>query len=171
MRALSTEIQESVSALAGKYLSFRLDQEEYGIPLLKVQEIIGLMAVTKVPHAPEFIRGVINLRGKIIPVLELRTKFGMAQRPDTDRTSVIVVRVEREGVAVTMGLIVDDVSEVLEIKASQLEAPPDFGTLVSASFILAMAKIGTRVVVLLDIDQVLSRHDLAETQIAVGSGD
>src|SRR5262245_14434175 len=108
-------------ATAGKYLTFGLGDEVYGLEILKVQEIIGLMRVTRVPGLPDVIRGVVNLRGKVIPVVDLRRKFGMAAQADTERTCIVVVRVSRDGQDLTVGLIVDDVREVLAIAESQLE--------------------------------------------------
>ncbi len=144
------------AAQAGKYLTFELGEEVYGLEILKVQEIIGIMGVTSVPKTPSFVRGVINLRGKVIPVVELRLKFDMEERPDTERTCIIVVQVVANGQLLTMGVIVDGVSEVLDIKAEQIEPPPSFGTRLSTDFILGMAKVDKKVVMLLDVDEVLS---------------
>src|SRR5215510_6035362 len=115
-----------LAATPGKYLTFGLGDEVYGLEILKVQEIIGLMRVTRVPGLPDVIRGVVNLRGKVIPVVDLRRKFSMEVKADTERTCIIVVRVWREGQALTVGLIVDDVREVLAIAEGQLEAVPRF---------------------------------------------
>jgi len=145
---------------AGKYLTFGLGDEVYGLEILKVQEIIGLMRVTRVPGLPEVIRGVVNLRGKVIPVVDLRRQFSMESKEDTERTCIIVVRVWREGQAVTVGLIVDDVSEVLAITEGQLEAVPRFSGDVETAFLLGMAKIAQRVVMLLDVDRILSSTQL-----------
>ncbi len=125
------------------------------------------MSVTHVPRTPAYVRGVINLRGKVIPVIELRRKFGMATTEDTGRTCIIVVQVESEGGHVIMGLLVDEVSEVTDITADQLEPPPTFGTSVDTTFILAMGKVGDKVVILLDVDRVLSTVEL---QAVVASG-
>jgi len=149
-------VTETVRAEPGKYLTFALDSEEYGLAILKVQEIIGIMKVTRVPKSPGYVRGVINLRGKVIPVVDLRLKFGMESKPDTERTCIIVGQIHRAGSRVTMGIIVDDVSEVLNITGEQLEAPPSFGASVDTEFILGMGKVGQKVVMLLDIDRVLS---------------
>ena len=151
----------TVAAKAGKYLTFKLGAEEFGLEILKVQEIIGIMKVTKVPRAPHFIRGVINLRGKVIPVVDLRTKFNMEGQADTERTCIIVVQVEHQKGNVTMGTIVDDVSEVLDIQAEQLEPTPTFGSSVETDFILGMGKVDKKVVMLLDIDRVLSGTDVS----------
>ena len=148
--------------LVGKYLTFALGREEYGIQILKVQEIIGMMDVTKVPKAPEFIRGIINLRGSVIPVVDLRMKFGMEQKADSEKTCVIVVNVSADDNAkrVTMGIIVDEVSEVLDIREEQIDPPPDFGALVDTRFILGIGKLGKKVAILLDIDKVLKTQEI-----------
>lgn len=151
----------SLAAVAGKYLTFVLGDETYGLEILKVQEIIGMMNVTHVPRTPAFVRGVINLRGKVIPVIDLRLKFDMEGREDTDRTCIIVVQVVRDSQTVTMGIIVDEVSEVLDIADGQIEAPPALGTAVETQFILGMGKIGQKVVMLLDIDRVLTLTELS----------
>lgn len=145
-----------IAAKAGKYLTFNLAAEEYGLAILKVQEIIGMMKVTRVPKLPPFVRGVINLRGKVIPVVDLRLKFGMDSRTDTDRTCIIVVQITRGSNRVTTGILVDDVSEVLNIGGEQIEPAPSFGTAISTDFILGMGKVGHKVVMLLDIDEVMA---------------
>ncbi len=156
-----TKSAESVGARAGKYLTFRLASEEYGLEILKVREIIGVMDITHVPRTPEYIRGVINLRGKVIPVLDLRTKFNMETTENTDETCIVVVDASSEGDTVQMGLLVDAVSEVLDIQASQIEDAPAFGTSVDTKFILGMGKVNNEVKILLDIDEVLTAGDMA----------
>jgi purine-binding chemotaxis protein CheW len=146
----------ATAAKAGKYLTFQLGKEVYGIEILKVQEIIGMMPVTRVPKTPGYVRGVINLRGKVIPVVELRSKFGMETREDTERTCIVVVQVAWSGGTVTMGLLVDEVSEVLNVAGEQIEAPPSFGSDVDTDFILGMGKVAQKVVMLLDVDKALS---------------
>ncbi len=154
----------ALAAKAGKYLTFKLGVEEYGLEILKVQEIIKMMDITKVPRTPEFVRGVINLRGKVIPVVDLRLKFCMESRENTDKTCVIVVQVTQANApngAVTMGTLVDEVSEVLDITGEQIEPSPEFGTAVDTAFILGMGKVAKKVIMLLDIDKVLSSGELA----------
>lgn len=151
----------SMDSLAGKYLTFELGKEIYGLEILKVQEIIGIMSITHVPRTPEYVRGVINLRGKVIPVVELRKKFGLPSVDDTDRTCIIVVQVRSESGSVTMGILVDEVSEVVDVSASQLEPAPSFGASIDTAYILAMGKVGERVVILLDIDCVLTVGEIA----------
>ncbi len=144
----------------GKHLTFTLGEEVYGVVILKVQEIIKLMAVTRVPRTPDYVRGVINLRGKVIPVVDLRAKFGMESIKDTERTCIIVVEVAGTNQGITMGVLVDAVSEVLEVAAEQIEPPPSFGTAVSTDFILGMGKVDEKVVMLLDVDKVLSSDEV-----------
>ena len=150
------EIKGGLVDKAGKYLTFNLAAEQYGVEILKVQEIIGLMPLTKVPRTPHFIRGVINLRGKVISVVDLRLKFGMEIKEDTRRTSIIVVKIKQSGHDVTMGLIVDDVYEVVNIEANDIEPTPEFGADIDTDFILGVGKINQKVVMLLDVDKVLS---------------
>lgn len=150
---------------AGKYLTFQLGKEAYGIAILKVQEIVGLMAVTRVPRMPHFVRGVVNLRGKVIPVFDLRLKFGLESREDTERTCIIVVRLNLGAGApgeseVTLGVIVDEVSEVVNVLAAQIEPAPAFGATVDVSFLQGMGKVGNKVVMLLDADRILPREDI-----------
>jgi purine-binding chemotaxis protein CheW len=154
---------------AGKYLTFELRGEIYGLEVLKVQEIIGIMSVTRVPRTPAFIRGVINLRGKVIPVIDLRLKFGMESRDDTERTCIIVV--QPSAAATKMGLIVDEVSEVVNIEGGQIEDTPSFGAEVETDFILGLGKINQKVVMLLDADKVLSGGEISLVSQAAGEGE
>jgi purine-binding chemotaxis protein CheW len=146
---------------AGKYLTFDLGDEEYGIPIIKVKEINGMMAITKVPQTEEYVKGVINLRGKVIPVIDLRLKFGMAAIEYTERTCIIVVEVQGEKGTVSIGLVVDSVSEVNNIRGEEIEDPPAFGTSLSTEYILGMAKKDDGVKILLDINRVLATRELA----------
>ena len=143
----------------GKYLTFALGEEEYGIGILKVREIIGLMPVTSVPQTPANVRGVINLRGKIIPVVDLRLKFGMACPELTERTCIVVVEMASDNGKISIGIVVDSVSEVLNIRASEIEDTPAFGSNLDTDYILGMAKSGQGVKMLLDIDKVLIRSE------------
>lgn len=146
--------------LSGKYLTFRLSDQEYGVEILKVREIIGLMDITIVPRTPNFIRGVINLRGKIIPVIDLRVKFGMCAVADTDLSCIIVVDVDTGDQSVQTGLLVDTVCEVLDIGGSNIEPTPAFGGDVQTNFILGMARIEEDVKILLNIEDVLNGQAL-----------
>lgn len=155
--------------LAGKYLTFRLGNEDYGLQILKVQEIIGIMNVTRVPRMPTFVRGIINLRGKLIPVVDMREKFAMARQEDTLKTCIIVVQVAMAGARITMGVIVDNVSEVINVFEQQIEPPPTFGTDIETAFMLAMGKVGQKVVILLDIDRVLTGTEAEQLATALAS--
>lgn len=138
--------------IGGKFLTFFLEEEAYGLEILKVHEIIGAMPITRVPRTPEFIRGVINLRGKVIPVVDLRLKFGMTAIAQTDVTCIIVVEVG----AIEMGIVVDKVSEVLNIDSREIDDAPSFGVAVNTDFILGIGKANNKVTILLDISRVLS---------------
>lgn len=151
----------------GKYLTFALGREEYGIGILKVREIIGFMDVTAVPHSPPYVRGVINLRGQVIGVVDLRARFAMAAAERTEQTCIIVVEVDRgKGRQTSVGIVVDRVCEVLDVPADRVEDPPDFGTSVDSAFILGMGKVGQSVKILLDIDHVLSTEEIEQLRQA-----
>lgn len=163
----STEIAEAEKNLAvnvedraGKYLVFHLGREEFGIRVLKVREIMGIQDITAVPQTPPHVKGVINLRGKVIPVLDLRLKFGLPPVEYTQRTCIIVVQVKTETGFMQLGTVVDGVAEVLNLVASDIEDTPDFGQGVPTPYLLGMAKIKGQVKILLDIEQVLASQDL-----------
>lgn len=139
----------------GKYLTFTLAGEEYGVEILKVREINGLMDITAVPQMPTYMKGVINLRGNVIPVIDLRLKFGLQEAEHTEQTCIIVVDVGRE-----IGIIVDTVSEVLDVEGGNIEPPPSMAGAVDTSFILGMGKVGEDVKILLDIDKVMTSDEL-----------
>jgi purine-binding chemotaxis protein CheW len=145
----------------GKYLTFMLDNEEYGIGILKIKEIIGMMPITTVPQTPGFVKGVINLRGKVIPVIDLRLRFGMESIDYTERTCIIVVEIQNRARTVLIGSVVDTVSEVLNIKSEDIEDTPTFGAKLDTDYILGMAKMEGGVKILLDIDQVLNAEEIA----------
>ncbi|MDB5326773.1 MAG: chemotaxis protein [Phycisphaerales bacterium] len=149
----------SVGAKGGKYLTFVLGREEYGLEILKVREIFGVMEITAVPRMPPHVRGVINLRGQVIAVVDLRAKFAMAAAAQTEQTCIIVVEILRDGRKFNTGIIVDKVSEVLSIPSESIEDAPSFGEAVKTDFILGMGKIGHSVKILLDIDKVLSTNE------------
>jgi purine-binding chemotaxis protein CheW len=156
----STIETSDTAQVAAQFLTFCLDAEIYGVEILKVQEIVGMLPVTKVPRTPEYVRGVVNLRGKVVPVIELRAKFGMERRDDTAMTCIIVVQVAAASQLVTMGVIVDEVAEVVSIAADQIEPAPQFGGNVKTEFLLGIGKVGSRVIILLDSDKVLSWNEL-----------
>ena len=147
-------------ARAGKYLTFQLANEEFGIRVLKVREIMGLQEITAVPQTPAHIKGVINLRGKVVPVIDLRLKFGLPAAEYTQRTCIIVTQVQGEAGSILMGIVVDGVSEVLNLTAQEIEDTPDFGEAIAGGYLLGMAKVKGKVKILLDIDRVLSTQDL-----------
>lgn len=163
MQAVSEPLagaQSAALARQGKYLTFHLGSEEFGIQVLKVREIMGVQDITAVPHTPDYVKGVINLRGKVIPVISLRLKFGMAEIDYNQRTCIIVVQIQGEASSIQMGIVVDGVSEVLTLVASDIEDTPDFGQGVATPYILGMAKSKGKVKILLDIDGVLTSREL-----------
>ena len=162
MAELTHENATAGRSLAGKYLTFTLQQESYGIDVLKIREIIRLIGITAVPQMPPYVRGVINLRGKIIPVIDLRLRFGFDQADNTDQTCIVVVLVKLpQGKSIQMGLVVDGVDEVINIGANEIEETPDFGCGISTECILGMAKVKNAVKTLLDIDRVLAGDAMA----------
>lgn len=144
-----------------KFLTFRLDGEDYGVEILKVQEIIGLMPITRVPRVPGCVRGVINLRGRVIPVVDLRRKFALGEREFSRRTCIIVVGVERESGPMVLGIIVDEVAEVVDVESGQIDPPPEIGMACDREFLLGLAKLEDRVVILLELDRVLAESELS----------
>jgi len=156
----------SLSDRGGKYLTFNLAREEYGLEILKVREINGLMDITEVPRMPDYMKGVINLRGKVIPVVDLRLKFGLEEAEHTEQTCIIVVDVGRE-----IGIVVDTVSEVLDVDGVNIEPAPAMGGAVDTSFILGMGKVGDAVKILLDIDKVLTRSEFETVNNIAGNAE
>ena len=151
---------ESLVRTDGKFLTFALGEEEYGFEILKVREIFGLTSITPIPRTPMHIKGVINLRGQVIPVLDLRVKFGMMEVESTDQTCIIVVETELEGKIVSTGIIVDKVSEVQNISSEDVDPAPEFGSMVETEYILGIGKINGTVKILLDIDKILDINEL-----------
>lgn len=159
----ATLTTNSTLAQAGKYLTFTLGSESYGIAVLKIREIIRHTHITGVPQMPAYVKGVLNLRGKIVPIVDLRTKFALAEAAITERTCIIVVQVTLDsGTKSPMGLIVDTVEEVANIAQADIEATPDFGPMLATDYILGMAKLKGGVKALLDIDKVVSTEVLAQ---------
>jgi len=164
MSSETKTIDQAVKAMIekeGKYLTFTLAEEEYGIGILKVKEIIGMMTITTVPQTPDFVKGVINLRGKVIPVMDLRLRFGMEAIDYNDRTCIIVVEIEGSAGTIQIGIVVDSVSEVLNIKGEDIEETPTFGAKLNTDYILGMAKMENSVKILLDIDRVLNEKEVS----------
>ncbi|MBI5280999.1 MAG: purine-binding chemotaxis protein CheW [Candidatus Solibacter usitatus] len=154
----------------GKYLVFQLGREEFGIRVLKVREIMGVQDITAVPQTPAHVRGVINLRGKVIPVVDLRLKFGLPEIEYTQRTCIIVVQVPCQAGPMLMGIVVDGVAEVLNLAAADIEETPDFGDGRATPYLLGMAKVKGQVKILLDIEQVLTCQDLQGLAAVCASG-
>lgn len=144
----------------GKYLTFKLATEHYGIEILKVREIIGMIQITKVPRMPEYIKGVMNLRGKVIPIIDLRLKFGLPEATHTKRTCIVVVEVTSVSNSFQVGVIVDEVDEVVDLNEEQIEPSPEYGNSLHTDFIRAMGKVNEEVKILLDIDKILTQDDV-----------
>ena len=157
MTTTRIDVAEKHDAAAGaaQYLTFQLAGEEYGVDILRVQEIKGWERATRIPHVPHYVLGVINLRGKVIPVIDLRRKFGFPAIEHTERTCIIVVDVDLSTVRVMMGIVVDSVSEVLNVSDAEMEETPDFGGRTTTDYILGLAKVKGAVKILLDLDRVL----------------
>jgi purine-binding chemotaxis protein CheW len=160
----------STGSQAGKYLTVALDRETYGIAVLKVREIIRLQKITPVPQVPAYVKGVINLRGRVISIVDLRTKFGLTAEC-AERTCIVVVQVRINEQITPMGLIVDSVDEVVNLAAADIEPAPDFGGAVSGECLLGMAKVKNRVMTLLDIDRVVAPEEAAKTAAAAQAVD
>ena len=156
-----TAAQGATDERGGKYLTFRLGPEEFGARVDTVREIMGVQEITAVPQTPDYLKGVINLRGKVIPVVDLRLKFGLEAIEYTQRTCIIVVQVRGEIGTIQVGLVVDTVSEVLNLAGSDIENTPDFGAQLTTPFILGMAKVKGKVKILLDIDRVVSAQEIS----------
>ncbi len=139
-----------------KFLTFKLGEENFAIPILKIKEIIGMMTVTKVPRLPDFIKGVVNLRGKIIPVVDLRLKFGMEERSYDERTQIIVMEIQSENGTKTNGIVVDTVQEVMDIPLENIETPPQYGANVDQEFLKGMGKVKEQVIMMLDVDRIFT---------------
>ncbi len=159
--------EHSKTSKAGKYLTFALADEEYGIGVMKVKEIIGLMPVTRVPRTPDYVLGVINLRGKVIPVIDLRLRFAMETVDFTDRTCVIVVEIDGPSGPAMIGVVVDSVSDVLNIKEEDIEGELSFGASLDTEYIFGVAKMEKGVKILIDIDKVLTSDELVLLRKAV----
>jgi len=163
MAELAEAIESTLGVMngkGGKYLTFTMGNEEYGISILKIKEIIGMMPITTVPQTPEFVKGVINLRGKVIPVIDLRLRFCMEAIPYTERTCIIVIEIEGDENTVLTGIVVDSVSEVLNIKDKEIEDTPTFGINMNTEYILGVAKMEDSVKILLDINKVLNGEEI-----------
>ena len=163
----ASESRNGGAALAGKYLTFRLGSEEFGLQIMKVQEIIGLTPITKLPNLPTYVRGIINLRGRIIPTIELRAKFGLERVADTEKTCIIVVEIMARNGKVSAGIIVDEVAEVLDIEAGEVSGAPEFGASMDAGAILGVGIVKGAVKILLDVEKALTSWDAMKIAQAV----
>jgi len=152
--------QISTSVHQGKYLTFSLEDEEYGIAIIKIKEITQMLNITPVPHTPHYVKGVVNLRGKVIPVMDLRIRFNMPEIEYSDRTCIIVVEIYADEELIQVGNVVDSVNEVLNVTEENIDEPPTFGTKVDTEFILGLANIEGNVKILLDIDMVANINAL-----------
>ncbi len=163
---MSTATLENRGTDSHQFLTFALGQEEYGVAILKIQEIKGFAAITPLPNAPVCVKGVLNLRGTIVPIVDLRKKFGMPEEVYTNYTVIVVVQVQGQ----VMGFIVDAVSDVLTVSGTDIQPAPDLPGRVDTSFVDGLAKAGEKLVIILDIDKVLTAGDvLAATQAVAGN--
>lgn len=159
---------ETEGVESNQYLTFKLDDEVFGLEIGKVREVLDFTSVTRVPQTPEFMRGVINLRGSVVPVMDLRLKFGMAQTEDTVNTCIIITEIELDGETTVLGALADSVREVLELGPEQIEPAPKMGTKLNAEFIKGMGKQEEQFIILLNIDKVFSIEEIAEVKSSAG---
>lgn len=160
--AVCTKTARQSGSHEGKFLTFALGREEYGLEILKVREIIGYMDITCVPRTPDYVKGVINLRGQVIPVIDLRMRFGMEQAKVTDQTCIIVAEVNQKNRTFNAGLIVDRVQEVLDIRGEEIEDASQLGSAVQTEYILGIGKVASSIKILLDIDRILNGVRITE---------
>lgn len=153
------------------YLTFAVADEEYAIEVLRVREILAFAPLTKVPRAPQFVSGVMNLRGTVVPVIDLRIKLGMSATVVTPHTCIIIVEVVSENGGVVMGLLTDDVKQVIELGPDDIEPPPSFGTKIDLTYLLGMGDLGERFALILDIDRVLSALELIAASAAANEAE
>ena len=163
--------QPSRAVPVGKYLTFALGEESYGIEILRVSEIMRVRETTRLPNAPKYLRGVIHLRGRILPVVDMRLKFGLEPKGDTDRTCIIVVDMGAMDGDLTAGLVVDEVSDVIDLHHDQVEVPHWLGTKEKPGFISGMGKVEDHVLILLDIEEVLSREEVLLVRQEIGDAN
>ncbi|HKV62815.1 MAG TPA: chemotaxis protein CheW [Candidatus Acidoferrum sp.] len=154
------EIKEKEEVVQQQYLTFFLADEEYAINIQRVKEIIEYTTVTKVPRVPEWIRGVINLRGNVVPVVDLTVRFGLDERPVTKTTCIVIVEIEQDSERTVMGVIADAVNQVIDLSSKDIEEPPAFGTRVRLEYLFGMGKLGKKFALILNIDSVLSNTEL-----------
>jgi len=154
------EIKEQEEVVQQQYLTFFLADEEYAINIQRVKEIIEYTTVTKVPKVPEWIRGVINLRGNVVPVVDLTVRFGLKERPVSKTTCIVIVEIEQDSERAVMGVIADAVNQVIDLAPKDIQEPPAFGTRVRLEYLFGMGKLGKKFALILNIDSVLSNTEL-----------
>jgi purine-binding chemotaxis protein CheW len=157
------------TALPGQYLSFLICGDEYGVGVLRVKEILEYESVTRVPRTTTCIRGVMNLRGSVVPVVDLAAKMGLPPSPITNRTCIVVLEVQTGGEQLVLGVVADSVSQVVELRAEDLERPPSFGTRLAVEYLTGIGKAGGKFVLLLDVDRVLSPGELLAASAATAA--
>ena len=161
----------TAEAIQTQYLTFKLSEEVYALDIGKVREVLDFTTVTKVPRTPDFMRGVINLRGSVVPVVDLRLKFGMTATEKTVNTCVIIAEVTVDGDTTVLGCLADSVQEVLDLEPAQISAPPKIGTKLRTEFIRGMGKQDEHFIIILDIDRVFSADDLALVHSVEDAGE
>jgi purine-binding chemotaxis protein CheW len=161
---MSPSSKQSVEVEQQQYLTFLLCGQEYAISILRVKEIIGYDTVTTVPKTPKWVRGVINLRGKVVPVVDLAVRFGLEERPVTKTSCIIIVERQLESQNTMMGVMADAVSQVMDISAGEVQQVPAFGTRIKVDYLQGMAQLGKKFALLLDVDKVLSADELTDLQ-------
>lgn len=168
--SLSQDVTENIAGMnedkdTNQYLTFILGDEEYGVDILRVQEIKGYDKVTDIPNTPDYMMGVINLRGTIVPIIDLRRRFGLDRLEYGPTTVVIVIKVETVNGSRVMGIVVDAVSDVYDIAQEDLQPPPDFGTGISVDFVKGLATVGEKMIIMLDTDRLLSDEELHDMDL------
>jgi purine-binding chemotaxis protein CheW len=156
------EMEEREQMEATQYLTFKLRDEVFALDIGKVREVLDFTTVTKVPQTPDFMRGVINLRGNVVPVVDMRLKFGLSQTEKTVNTCVIITEIEVDGETTVVGAMADSVQEVLDLEADEIEPPPKIGTKLNTDFIHGMGKRDNQFIMILNIDKVFSADELSE---------
>ena len=157
---LNTSNDVDISHLVGKYLTFAIGEQQYAFDILGVQEIIGATMVTSVPRSPDYFKGMINLRGRVIPVIDIRLKLGLEERPHDERTCFVIVSSDIEGDVVSIGVIVDTVLEVIQLDGAQLQCTPEFGYQIDATYVKGIGRVEEDIVILLEVQNILKRTDL-----------
>lgn len=157
-------MNEKLSATRNQYLTFTLDKELYAMDIAKVREVLEYTDITRVPRTPEFMRGVINVRGRAVPVVDLRLKFGLSKTTQTVNTCIIIMEVEMDGEATVLGALADSVQEVFSLEPDQIEPAPRLGTRIKTEFIAGMGKQGDEFIIILNIDKVFSVEELSLVQ-------